>query len=60
MAEEREPTAARRKLGALPDARVRDWLLDQDVFAGVGNINKSERCASWTTPPRRCTTGART
>jgi endonuclease-8 len=33
---------ARRKLRAMPDALVSDALLDQDVFAGVGNIIKNE------------------
>ena len=45
---------------ARPDSLVCDALLDQDVFAGVGNIIKNERCSSWTTPPTRSTTGART
>ena len=31
MADERDPAAARRKLGARPDALVCDALLDQDV-----------------------------
>lgn len=34
--------AARRKLRAMPDTIVADALLDQDVFAGVGNIIKNE------------------
>ena len=34
--------AARKKLKAMPDAMVTDALLDQDVFAGVGNIIKNE------------------
>jgi endonuclease-8 len=34
--------AARRKLRAMPDALVCDALLDQNVFAGVGNIIKNE------------------
>ena len=59
MADEWDPAAARRKLRAQPDALVCDELLDQDVFGGVGNIIKSGRCASWTTPPPRSTTGAR-
>jgi endonuclease-8 len=33
---------ARRKLKAMPDALACDALLDQDVFAGVGNIIKNE------------------
>jgi endonuclease VIII len=34
--------AARKKLRATPDTLVCDALLDQDVFAGVGNIIKNE------------------
>ncbi len=34
--------AARRKLRAMPDVLVCDALLDQNVFAGVGNIIKNE------------------
>jgi endonuclease-8 len=37
-----DPRAARRKLRAMPGALVCDALLDQDVFAGVGNIIKNE------------------
>jgi endonuclease-8 len=37
-----DPKAARRKLRAMPEALVADALLDQDVFAGVGNIIKNE------------------
>jgi len=37
-----DAAGARRKLRALPDAWVCDALLDQDVFAGVGNIIKNE------------------
>lgn len=37
-----DPAAARRKLRARPDTLVADALLDQDVFAGVGNIIKNE------------------
>jgi endonuclease-8 len=33
---------ARRKLKAMPEALVCDALLEQDVFAGVGNIIKNE------------------
>ncbi|TFZ44646.1 endonuclease [Stenotrophomonas maltophilia] len=33
---------ARRKLKAMPDVLVCDALLDQNVFAGVGNIIKNE------------------
>lgn len=42
MADEWNPRAARRKLKAMPDAIAADALLDQDVFAGVGNIIKNE------------------
>ena len=42
MADEWDPKAARRRLKAMPDAIVADALLEQDVFAGVGNIIKNE------------------
>lgn len=42
MADEWDPAAARRKLKARPDTLAADALLDQDVFAGVGNIIKNE------------------
>src|SRR5690606_24859817 len=42
MSDAWDPAAARRKLRARPDAMAADVLLDQDVFAGVGNIIKNE------------------
>jgi endonuclease-8 len=42
MSELWDPAAARRKLRAMPEALVCDALLDQNVFAGVGNIIKNE------------------
>jgi endonuclease-8 len=42
LAEQWDAAAARRKLRAAPTALVCDALLDQDVFAGVGNIIKNE------------------
>ena len=42
MSDEWDAAAARRKLRALPDTFICDALLDQDVFAGVGNIIKNE------------------
>jgi endonuclease-8 len=36
------PAKARRKIRKLPDANVSDILLDQTIFAGVGNIIKNE------------------
>lgn len=42
MSDTWNPRAARRKLKAMPDALAADALLDQDVFAGVGNIIKNE------------------
>lgn len=42
MADEWDPKAARRKLRAMPETLVCDALLDQNVFAGVGNIIKNE------------------
>jgi endonuclease-8 len=37
-----DPALARRKLKAKPDMLACDALLDQDIFAGVGNIIKNE------------------
>lgn len=37
-----DPAAARRKLRSMPRSLVCDALLDQNVFAGVGNIIKNE------------------
>jgi endonuclease-8 len=37
-----DAAAARRKLRAMPEALACDALLDQNVFAGVGNIIKNE------------------
>jgi endonuclease-8 len=37
-----DPALARKKLKAMPDALACDALLDQGVFAGVGNIIKNE------------------
>lgn len=42
MADEWDPAQARRKLREKPDRLVADVLLDQAVFAGVGNIIKNE------------------
>ena len=42
MADEWDPKLARAKLKAMPDTLACDALLDQDVFAGVGNIIKNE------------------
>lgn len=42
MSPDWDPALARRKLKAQPDTLVCDALLDQDVFAGVGNIIKNE------------------
>ncbi len=38
------PVAAKRKLKIQPDTLVCDALLDQHIFAGVGNIIKNEVC----------------
>lgn len=37
-----DPTLARRKLKQQPETLICDALLDQDIFAGVGNIIKNE------------------
>ncbi|TBR06925.1 MAG: endonuclease [Lysobacter sp.] len=42
MSDHWDPKAARGKLKSMPDAIVADVLLDQDIFAGVGNIIKNE------------------
>lgn len=42
MSDRWNPAAARKKLRALPEKLVCDALLDQDIFAGVGNIIKNE------------------
>jgi endonuclease-8 len=42
MSDAWDPALARRKLEAMPDTLVCDALLDQNVFAGVGNIIKNE------------------
>ena len=42
MSDAWSPRAALRKLRAMPDTLVCDALLDQTVFAGVGNIIKNE------------------
>ena len=42
MSDQWNAAAARKKLRALPEKLVCDALLDQDIFAGVGNIIKNE------------------
>lgn len=42
MNDQWDPKRARKKLKAVPDELVADALLDQDIFAGVGNIIKNE------------------
>ncbi|MDH0173233.1 endonuclease [Stenotrophomonas sp. GD04145] len=42
MSDAWDPRLARRRLKAMPDVLVCDALLDQNVFAGVGNIIKNE------------------
>jgi endonuclease-8 len=42
MNDDWDPVQARRKLKSVPDELVADALLDQDIFAGVGNIIKNE------------------
>jgi len=42
MSEHWDPKLALRRLRARPDTLVCDALLDQDIFAGVGNIIKNE------------------
>jgi len=42
MSDQWDPALARKKLRAAPDMLACDALLDQDIFAGVGNIIKNE------------------
>jgi endonuclease VIII len=42
MSDQWDAAAARRKLRSMPGAFICDALLDQNVFAGVGNIIKNE------------------
>jgi endonuclease VIII len=42
MSDAWDPALARKRLRAMPDTLVCDALLDQNVFAGVGNIIKNE------------------
>ncbi|MEO6367458.1 MAG: DNA-formamidopyrimidine glycosylase family protein, partial [Steroidobacteraceae bacterium] len=42
MSDDWDAAAARKKLRKTPDTFICDALLDQDVFAGVGNIIKNE------------------
>lgn len=42
MSNQWDPKAARKKLQARPDMLVCDALLDQNIFAGSGNIFKNE------------------
>jgi len=42
MADAWDPALARKRLRERPDMLVCDALLDQDIFAGVGNIIKNE------------------
>lgn len=42
MNEHWDAKAARKKLKAIPDTLICDALLDQQIFAGVGNIIKNE------------------
>src|SRR3954465_12896628 len=42
MADAWDPKQARRKLKAAPQTLAADALLDQNIFAGVGNIIKNE------------------
>jgi endonuclease-8 len=42
MADAWDPAQARKKLRARPELIAADALLDQDLFAGVGNIIKNE------------------
>lgn len=64
MSRQWNPAKARRKLKKHPEMNVGDALLDQDIFAGVGNIIKNEvlyrtgihpESAIGSLPPRKLT-----
>ena len=42
MSKKWDPTFAYAKVRTMPDEEIADVLLDQDIFAGVGNIIKNE------------------
>src|SRR5690606_37234513 len=42
LSDDWQPKMAKQKLKQTPEALVCDALLDQDIFAGVGNIIKNE------------------
>ncbi|HEY0976013.1 MAG TPA: endonuclease [Flavobacteriales bacterium] len=42
LARQWDPQQALERMGKTPDERITDVLLDQEVFAGVGNIIKNE------------------
>lgn len=42
MSKKWDPEAALKKISSFPDEEIADVLLDQDIFAGVGNIIKNE------------------
>src|SRR5438132_2866112 len=42
LSDEWDAPKAKKRLRKLPDAMVCDALLNQDIFAGVGNIIKNE------------------
>jgi endonuclease-8 len=48
-----DAAAARKRVRALPQAEISDVLLDQDIFAGVGNIIKNEVLSIVRVSPRR-------
>lgn len=53
MSAHRDAAAARRKLARHPTMLACDALLDQDMFAGVGNIIKNEVCSACACIPCR-------
>ena len=42
MSEDWSPAGAKKKLKAIPETKICDALLDQNIFSGVGNIIKNE------------------
>lgn len=53
MAKKWDPALAYKKVRAEPDEEIADVLLDQEIFAGVGNIIKNEVLSRMKVAPQR-------
>lgn len=51
MSDQWDPALARKRLHQMPDTLVCDALLDQDIFAGVGNIMRCSTASACTRCP---------